>query len=508
MRLTDLAEVFLGYAWSNTLLVQGGPNDIAYLESFSRDYRYISFKDGRKKNINKSNFLQYGDYLLYREDRIIKLFRYEEIGSRRTLASDKFIIIRSEFAILNEFLAHVKNKEYFYAEIRQKACIDDKLDVSEIKNIEIFTDNIRELNEVITAEDIGINTPVDISQINILQKPLPMDKLVKRINNEELLLDTDFQRRPDLWDLTIKSRFIESMLVRLPVPAFYFDGSNDDKWQVIDGLQRLSAVQAYLEGKFGLQDLVFLPDHFLGKTFDQLERPYQRNIEEYEIFAYIIQRAPASIKYKLFRNINTGSLRLEPQEIRHTVNPGKPAQFLKTIVSTEWFKRYVPMSDRHRDRMNDREAVLRFVTFRQLNIHEYQSEGGIVEILDKSMTNLYDTPEAKLNAYADELKLALERIYMIFGEDPFSRTLFDPDQKAVAHNSILFELLTNGFARITEYNYEKIINRKEEVVSAIKDYLLQKSRNIPRFWDSSFAYSIEGIKRFDEFNKFLNSIVL
>lgn len=498
MRLSDLAQVFHGYEWKGALLSQGGPNDIAYMAQPIGAYRYIPYKEARRQMVSKLHYLQYGDYLLSQGDDGPKLHRFDEIGAKPTLASHEFFVIRPEIAILSEFFAHEKNKRYFLG--RNLSTLDN------IQNIEIFTDNIRELEEVETAEEMGIHAPVDFNEVQIAQKPLPMDKLIKRIDHRELLLETDFQRRPDLWDLTTKSRFIESMLVRLPVPAFYFDGSDDNQWLVIDGLQRLSTVHAYLGGKFGLQDLVFLPNSFIGKTFDQLERPYQRNIEEYEIFAYIIQKAPPPVKYKLFRNINTGALRLEPQEIRHTVNPGKPAQFIKNIAGTDWFRTYVPMGERLRDRMNDREMVLRFITFRRLDTHNYKPSNGVVELLDKAMTNLYEIPEFKLKEYENELKNALETIYKVFGEEPFSRTLFDADQQVVAHNNLLFELLTHAFARLSEARKVELVARKDEVAERIKDYFREKTKTIPRFWESSYAYSTEGIRRFDELTKFLTTL--
>ena len=66
--------------------------------------------------------------------------------------------------------------------------------------------------------------------------------LINRIENGEIELAPDFQRSPDVWDTAKQSMLIESMMLNIPIPAFYTDAVNDDKWIVIDGLQRLNTI--------------------------------------------------------------------------------------------------------------------------------------------------------------------------------------------------------------------------------------------------------------------------
>ena len=88
--------------------------------------------------------------------------------------------------------------------------------------------------------------PFDPRKIDISSKTLILDSIFKRISRNEVNLLTDFQRQGDLWDITKQSRLIESILIRFPLPAFYFDGTNEDQWLIVDGLQRISTFKNLL----------------------------------------------------------------------------------------------------------------------------------------------------------------------------------------------------------------------------------------------------------------------
>src|SRR6218665_2561717 len=103
-------------------------------------------------------------------------------------------------------------------------------------------------------EDLGgalAEKPFDPNKIDITTKSPSIDILIKRLKADpaEIDLSPAFQRRSDLWDDEKQSRLIESILVKFPLPAFYFDGSDNDKWLVVDGLQRLSSLRNFVVRK-------------------------------------------------------------------------------------------------------------------------------------------------------------------------------------------------------------------------------------------------------------------
>ena len=87
------------------------------------------------------------------------------------------------------------------------------------------------------------------SDVNITQVPTNISNIMERLENEEYDLTPAFQRHGGLWNREKQSQLIESLMLKIPLPAFYFDASREDEWVVIDGLQRLTAFQNYLVGE-------------------------------------------------------------------------------------------------------------------------------------------------------------------------------------------------------------------------------------------------------------------
>ena len=108
---------------------------------------------------------------------------------------------------------------------------------------EIVIEEDKKQNET----DGYISNPFSTKDIKITPMHMALPTLITKLKYEEIDLNPDFQRHSDLWTATNMSRLIESILLKLPLPIFYFDVSNPEKWIVVDGLQRLSTIK-----KFGL----------------------------------------------------------------------------------------------------------------------------------------------------------------------------------------------------------------------------------------------------------------
>ena len=331
--------------------------------------------------------------------------------------------------------------------------------VEEEEEVEEMTDEIN-YTELIK--------PYDTTQIDISPKPLSLDMIISRLENEEIDLMPDFQRKAGLWSPEKKSQLIESLLLRIPLPAFYFDGSNNSKWVVIDGLQRLTALKEFFvddESKLRLQGLEFLKE-LEGATIDDMPRAYVRRMKETQVITYIINPgAPINLKYNIFKRINTGGLELEPQEIRHALYQGFPARYLKELANLEEFKQATGYSVKT-DRMLDREFVLRFLTFYGLGVLEYK--GSIDLFLNAGMEMLNRKGFEKTDAGRIKIRfvMVLNVSKEIFGKFAFRRM---PDLcKRRPISKALFETWTCILAECTEEELDSLVERKKNLIRKIK----------------------------------------
>ncbi len=303
--------------------------------------------------------------------------------------------------------------------------------------------------------------PYDTSKIDISPKPLSLDMLLERLKYDEIDMMPDFQRKGGLWTWVQKSQLIESLLLRIPLPAFYFDGSDNNRWIVIDGLQRLTTLKEFFIDKtLKLSGLEFLTD-LNGIGVEDMPRSYMRRMKETQVITYIINPgAPVNLKYNIFKRINTGGLELEPQEIRHALCQGFATKYLKELANEEIFKKATGYSVKT-DRMLDREFVLRFLTFYELGVSEYR--GSIDLFLNSGMDYInknYNEP------YAENIRklflMVLNTSMNIFGKFAFRRM---PDlDKRRPISKALFETWTSILARCSREDLYALEQKREAVI--------------------------------------------
>ena len=168
-----------------------------------------------------------------------------------------------------------------------------------------YEEDINE-NELVD-NNTDLKTPFSTKDIKITNAIVLLPSLINRLKYDEIV-NPDFQRNADLWTNKQMSRLIESILLKLPLPVFYFDVSNPEKWIIVDGLQRISTIKRFfVDKKLRLNHLEFLV-HLNGKIYDDLERSYQRIIDDTEFITYQIEaQTPKKVRYSIFNRINSGN---------------------------------------------------------------------------------------------------------------------------------------------------------------------------------------------------------
>ncbi len=348
-----------------------------------------------------------------------------------------------------------------------------------------------------------ITDPFDPEQIKIRTATVLIEHLVTRIKYEEIDLTPDFQRLRGIWNSERKSRLIESLLLRIPIPVFYVASQENDDWSVVDGLQRMSTIFDFVSDKFGLEKLQYLTS-FENLKHSQLPRPMQRRISETQLIVNVIDPGtPPEVMFNIFLRINTGGLTLNGQEIRHAMHRGPVRDFLQRLAESQGFLQATDHSVRP-TRMADRECVLRFLAF-YLSSPDQYSDSDLDSYLAgtmKAINRMNDSQRAEIEKAFDK---AMKAAYAIFGDDAFrKRSHWDHNRRAVSR--ALFEVWSVHLARLDSAQIATVLADKEKVKEKFMELM-----NIDSDFDRAISYSTGGPqrvhKRFDAVKELLEEIL-
>ncbi len=327
--------------------------------------------------------------------------------------------------------------------------------------------DIEKTDDEVGDNETHITSPFSTKDIKITNAIILLPSLIKKLDLGEIDLSPDFQRHADLWDINKMCRLIESILLKLPLPVFYFDVSNPDKWVIVDGLQRLSAIKRFfVKQDIKLKNLEFLTN-LNGKSYKDLERPLLRTIDDTQFVTYQIEaQTPKKVRYSIFNRINTGGLTLNAQEIRQALNqegngkePVSGVKFLEEVVNEKVFKDVVGISNK---RMAGQELVLRFMAFKILDVKFTIMR----EFLDSAMEAIDKKQKNELHDLKNSLIKVLKFSEEILGKNhKFSRSITDSSKNKLVNKS-LFDVLTVCFDEIEDN--ESFLKNKEIFVGKLK----------------------------------------
>lgn len=358
--------------------------------------------------------------------------------------------------------------------------------------------------EKIDLPEEPITNPFDPSKIDITMRPMTLDLIITRIKEREINLHTEFQRKGDLWDEIKQSRLIESLMIKIPMPAFYFDGTDDNNWLVVDGLQRLTTLNNFVvEKTLSLVQLEFLDQQYHNFKFDALPRQLQRRLGETMVTVFIINPGtPPEVKFNIFKRINTGGLVLEPQEIRHALNQGVPADFLAELAEVPEFKTATCELIKS-ERMMDREFVLRFLAFTMTHYSQYN------DLLDNFLNNAMAMLKNKSFQEREQLKQKFIRAMIfaveIFGNDAF-RKRYSESEKRNPINKALFETWSVVLGNLSEKDLNKLKKRKKALSAKFID-LMSKDKPFDRAITSGTGHPSSVKLRFERIERIVKGVL-
>lgn len=340
-------------------------------------------------------------------------------------------------------------------------------------------DGVESDNENDESNDNNEKQPYDPKLIRIDPRNLSVAQVYDMIKEKEIDLTPDFQRNIVWTKLTDKSRLVESMLLRIPLPVFYFSADTDGILQVVDGMQRLTVIRDFMDNKFPLRNLEYL-DELNGKYFNKKENPdkslpneYRRRIELTQLVCNIIDpQSPQKVKYDIFKRINTVGKVLNTQEMRNAFSKPCTRELLDKLSKSKYF---LNATDNRINptRMVDKEIILRYIAFylldnKKIGIEQKEYNGDVDDFLGNTIELLNNAEGKYDDNIISDFNRAMENAFFLFGSRAFRKTNLI--------NKALFVSLSRVLWKIdTEKVKEELKNKEDMHYQKLLDDMINKN---------------------------------
>lgn len=339
----------------------------------------------------------------------------------------------------------MNEKRFLLMEV-QKSEITEYLKLSE--KVEAEYNGIEENDDSESSE----TDLYEVQNIRVTQKMITVFQIEHWISVEMLNLSPEYQRNL-VWDEKRKSALIESLLLRIPIPAFYLDENSVGNKSVIDGMQRLSAIHSYLNNEFSLTKMQYL-SHCENKFFRDLEPKFRARIEDTELAVNILdEKCPQMVKFEVFRRVNTGGLPLNFQEIRNIMAEPKVRILLQRMAKCEEFQSATRF--RVKDiRMGAQELCLRYLAILSAydwNKRDFNQYHGLLKMMDQMIINLNRMSEDSLEKLFQTFRVVMADCHEVLGEYSFCK---------MGNNKINKALFTSWAVVLTNAVYDRNVLKK------------------------------------------------
>jgi uncharacterized protein with ParB-like and HNH nuclease domain len=312
-----------------------------------------------------------------------------------------------------------------------------------------------------------LDIPPNERQLHTETYDFTVSTLVDNLNENDIKIP-EFQRK-FVWTRTQASRLIESLIIQCPIPVIYLSQQNDETLLVIDGNQRLSSLQLFLDDDFELRGLEVYPE-LEGFKYSDLDSRIQRHINKRTIRCIIIQKnSHPQIKFDVFQRLNTGSIKLNDQELRHGVFYGDLIKFIEDLSKkSRWQELTCTKSNK---RMKAEELILRFfslydnlknykkpfVTFINDYVEKYRSpDKNWIDEHKESFLNMLEISHDLMGNFA--FKLFDENLNV---QSRFNNAIFDAESVALARLNLTSQRIQNVDKDVFQKKLGKFISSED-----------------------------------------------
>ncbi len=352
------------------------------------------------------------------------------------------------------------------------------------------------------VDDDEINARYAAGEIRIVteQARYQVDQVPGMISKDNYKLDPDYQRR-HRWSTQSKSRLIESFIMNVPVPPIFIFEYELNKYEVMDGLQRLTAIREFYEGIFELEGLEHWPE-LDGRTYGTLPASVRAGVDRRFLSATILLNETSGeendqnrLKRFVFGRINTGGVRLSDQEVRNALYGGPLNTRCRELADNPALRRLWSIPENVEElvdqskvdlvpedwrSMRDVELVLRFFANRQRFI-EYRS--NLRGYLDDFLQAGDKLPDPILSSLGELFNETIALAEGLFGVDAF--------KKWTSRGNLRNEPLTSVFDAVMNVT-ARYIDKRDELL--VQKQLIRQG--LPEFYEhNAEVFNLRGQTR-------------
>lgn len=318
--------------------------------------------------------------------------------------------------------------------------------VSDGNDLDTSINSILEEGSLESAEEGDLQA--EPQDIHLERSDRSLSELKRWFDEGDLVVDPEWQRN-FVWNRKQSSKLVESFLLNIPVPVIYLIRTEEDTYEVIDGLQRLKSVFDFLENQYRLTGMDILTD-LNGKQFKDMEAQLQRKLRNSTLRSFELTHGNGSdIHFVIFERLNTGGTKLNEMEIRNCIYRGALNDLIKELAADPKFIECMN-SKALSVRMNDRYLVLRFLAFYERTYHRYTR--GLKKFLNEFLDAYRQASPDKIAEYRTKFRNCISASVTIFGNQGFRLISGAIDQSASAGewnprvNAAVFQAVATSFA--------------------------------------------------------------
>ncbi|AKB25401.1 hypothetical protein MSMTP_1932 [Methanosarcina sp. MTP4] len=324
--------------------------------------------------------------------------------------------------------------------------------------------------EAIEDEDFVITEKYKEEQKRLVSQKMDLyiPSLKDMLKNKVIDLEPKFQRR-DRWNVKQQSKLIESIIMAVPIPPIFLAEEEYNTYSVMDGKQRLTAINMYLTDKFALSGLTFWGE-LNGKKFSQLNQTIRNAIERRSISAVVLlNESDLDIKFDVFERINTGGENLTPQEVRNCIHRGKFNDLLVELSELNYFRECLglPTSfDKLKkikiyQRMDDVQLVLRFFLLQDYEKVTGNLKTSMNKYMEQKNSNVTDK---ELEDNRISFTETVDKVYSIYGNQAFRK--WDTSKSEwTTISAPFYDAIMYSFSKVSK---DSIKGKEDQIISGTK----------------------------------------